>query len=560
MIHYLPRILLSLIVIPVVLGLAVSLLPAFGYLPALGGEQFTLQFWQQLAAVPGITRSATISLLAGIITPLIALLAVLLFLATASGRGFDRWVRRLISPVLAIPHAAAAFGLAFLIAPSGFLFRMLAPLTGWERAPDLLITNDNWGLAMMAGLVIKEIPFLLLMALAALPQIQAAERVAIARSLGYRPAIAWLKVIAPALYPLLRLPIFAVIAFASATVDVALILGPTLPPTLSVRLLEWFSDPDLSRRFLAAAAAILQLLISLSAIGLWILGEKIIGRFWQAWITGGDRSTGETLLQAVGRSAVPLAVLTVTLSLALLLVNSIAGLWSFPKMLPDDWTLRDWQDALAGLKRPLLNTLAIALLATVSALLLVVASLESEQQQRRRGQHNWWLLYVPLLLPQVVFLFGIVLLAESLGQQPGLLLVSLGHLLFVLPYLFISLSESYRRLDPRWVQLAASLGATQFRAWWQIRLPLLLAPMLTAAALGFAISISLYLPTQLLGAGRVVTITTEAVALASGGSASIIAVWAVMQALLPMLAFGVALLLPRIIWRQRRGMQDTLQS
>ncbi len=409
---------------------------------------------------------------------------------------------------------------------------------------------------MMLGLVIKEIPFLLLMALAALPQIQASERVAIARSLGYRPAIAWLKVVAPALYPLLRLPIFAVIAFASATVDVALILGPTLPPTLSVRLLEWFSDPDLSRRFLAAAAAVLQLLISLAAIALWITAEKLVGKIWQTWILGGNRTAGEVPLQLVGRTVVPLAVLTVSLSLVLLLVNSLAGLWSFPQLLPDDWTLRDWQDALAGLQLPLLNTLTIALLATVSALILVVASLESEQRQRNRGRHNWWLLYVPLLLPQVVFLFGIVLLAEALGQQPGLLLVTLGHLLFVLPYLFISLAESYRRLDPRWMQLAASLGASRLRAWWRIRLPLLLAPMLTAAALGFAISVSLYLPTQLLGAGRLMTVTTEAVALASGGSASIIAVWAVIQALLPMLAFGLALLLPRFIWRQRSGMQD----
>jgi putative thiamine transport system permease protein len=554
--QFIPRVLLSLIVVPVVLGLAVSLLPAFGYLPALGGEQFSLQFWRQLANVPGITRSASISLLAGLITPFIALSAVMLFLATATGGTFDRWVRRLISPVLAIPHAAAAFGLAFLIAPSGFLWRLLAPLVGWERAPDLLIVNDSWGLAMMLGLVIKEIPFLLLMALAALPQIQASERVAIARSLGYRPAIAWLKVVAPALYPLLRLPIFAVIAFASATVDVALILGPTLPPTLSVRLLEWFSDADLSRRFLAAAAAVLQLLISLAAIGLWIAAEKVVGKIWQTWILGGDRRTGEVLLQLVGRTVVPLAVLAVSLSLALLLVNSLAGLWPFPQLLPDDWTLRDWAEALAGLQQPLLNTLTIALLATVSALVLVVASLESEQRQRDRGRHNWWLLYVPLLLPQVVFLFGIVLLAEALGQQPGLLLVSLGHLLFVLPYLFISLAESYRRLDPRWMQLAASLGASRLRAWWRIRLPLLLAPMLTATALGFAISVSLYLPTQLLGAGRVVTVTTEAVALASGGSASIIAVWAVIQALLPMLAFGLALLLPRIIWRQRSGMQD----
>jgi putative thiamine transport system permease protein len=47
-------------------------------------------------------------------------------------------VRRLVAPLLSVPHAAAAVGLAFLIAPSGFLFRLISPdLTGWERPPDL---------------------------------------------------------------------------------------------------------------------------------------------------------------------------------------------------------------------------------------------------------------------------------------------------------------------------------------------------------------------------------------------------------------------------------------
>ena len=62
-----------------------------------------------------------------------------------------------------ILHAAAAFGLAFLIAPSGMISRLISPeLTGWTRPPDLLIVNDPAGIAMMAGLVMKEIPFLFL--------------------------------------------------------------------------------------------------------------------------------------------------------------------------------------------------------------------------------------------------------------------------------------------------------------------------------------------------------------------------------------------------------------
>lgn len=545
--------------LPITLGLLVSIAPAFGYLPAIGSHQLSLTYFRELFAVPGITRSMLLSLLAGLLTPVISLTLVLCFLASASGSRLDIWIRRLLSPILSVPHAAAAFGLAFLIAPSGFLMRLLAPITGWERAPDLLIVNDGWGLSMMAALVLKETPFLLLMALAALPQLQAPQRIRIARSLGYSPAVSWLKCVTPLLYPMLRLPLFAIIAFASSTVDVALILGPGLPPTLSVRLLEWYSDADLSHRLLAGAAAVVQLSISVFAIGIWIVGEKLVAKLYGLWLHSGARSSGETAIRGLGRGGLGLTVLIVSISLLLLAVNSVAGLWSYPDLLPNDWTLRDWRASLPGLRAPLLDTLQIAVLSTLLSIVLVVACLEAELRRPAR-QSTWWLLYVPLLLPQVVFLFGLVTLVESLGMQPGLTAVASGHLLFVLPYVYLSLSEAYRRLDPRWQRIAASLGASEFAVFWRIRLPLVLAPLLTAAALGLAISISLYLPTQLLGAGRISTITTEAVALASGGSASIIAVWAVVQALLPLFGFAIALFVPRLVWRDRQGMQETTRS
>jgi putative thiamine transport system permease protein len=101
-----------------------------------------------------------------------------------------------------------------------------------------------------------------------------------------------------------------------------------------------------------------------------------------------------------------------------------------------------------------------------------------------------------------------------------------------------------------------TLGASRNRVFWRVRLPLLLTPLLTAMAIGLAISVSQYLPTQLLGAGRVQTVTTEAVALASGGNRRVIGVWALVQALLPLLGFILAMAVPRLVWRQRRGMQD----
>lgn len=549
--------LIILLAVPILLGTLIAGLPAFGYFPPLGSTEFSLEAWRDLIEVPGITRSIVVSLTAGIITPLVALTLVFLYLASASGSRLDLWIRRLVSPLLSFPHAAAAFGLAFLIAPSGLISRALSPgLTGWERPPDLLVINDTWGISLMFGLIIKEVPFLLLMSLAALPQLQARQRIEVARTLGYRPTIAWLKTVAPSLYPLIRLPVIAVIVFASATVDVALILGPTLPPTLSVRVLAWFNDPDLNLRYLAAAGALLQLATSLLAILLWLALEKVCAFVWRSWMVSGNRVTGERSAFVIGRGAMPLILFIIAGSLLALLSNAFAGPWRYPSTLPSSFTVQHWTNSLQDLATPLLNTLLISVCATSFALLLVLATLESEQQSAKAKSAALWLLYLPLLVPQLVFLFGIIVLTEFAGWQANIGLVIFGHLLFVLPYVFLSLSETYRQLDPRWTQVASTLGASQFRSFWRIRLPLLLAPCLTAIAIGMAISISLYLPTQLLGAGRITTVTSEAIALTSGASRNLISVWAIVQLSLPMLGFMVALFVPKLVWRKRSGMQD----
>jgi putative thiamine transport system permease protein len=84
---------------------------------------------------------------------------------------------------------------------------------------------------------------------------------------------------------------------------------------------------------------------------------------------------------------------------------------------------------------------------------------------------------------------------------------------------------------------------------------MLARPVLTAAALGFAISVGLYLPTLLIGGGRWPTITTEAVSLASGGDPRLIGATGILQALLPFLGFAVAAVVPAAIFRHRRAMR-----
>ena len=84
---------------------------------------------------------------------------------------------------------------------------------------------------------------------------------------------------------------------------------------------------------------------------------------------------------------------------------------------------------------------------------------------------------------------------------------------------------------------------------------MLLRPVLTAAAVGMAVSVGQYLPTLLIGGGRVATLTTEAVALAAGGDRRAIGVYGLMQTAAALLPFAVALAVPALVWRNRRGLR-----
>lgn len=541
---------------PIAVGLLGAVLPAFGILPALGGDAPSLEPWRRLLGQPGIGRSVLLALGTGLASTLVALLLVFLFLAAASGTRWLAWMRRLTAPLLAVPHAATAVGVAFLLAPSGLLARLVSPwATGWQRPPDLLTVHDPWGLAMVAGLVVKEVPFLLLMCLAVLPSLDPERRLAIARSLGLRPVTAWLKAVAPALYPLVRLPVYAVIAYATSTVDVALILGPTNPPTLAVAVLRWFADPDLAMRFVASAGAVLQLGVTLGAMAIWRTGEAAVARLGRRWLAGGGRGAADRPAAGAGIAGMLLAALVMVAAVLGLALGSLAGPWRFPSLVPDAFTLSVWRQVSPGLAASLMTTLQLAVLATLLSTAVVLAVLE---QAARRGRSAGLqrLLYLPLLVPQLPFLFGLVVGVESVRLSPGFLLVLLGHTVFVLPYVLLVLAEAYRRFDPRWLMLARTLGASSTRSYWTVRLPIMFAPCLAALAVGLAVGVGQYLPTLLLGAGRVETVTTTAVALASGGDRRVVGAWALAQAVVPAAGFALALWVPRLVWRRRRALLE----
>ncbi len=489
---------------PVCAGLLGTVLPAFGYLPAAGLSTLSFEPVSALFDWPGLSAAMRLSITTGILATLLSLGIVTLTLAGWYGTAPFRVLERLLSPLLSVPHAATAFGLAFLIAPSGWLSRLASPLTGWERPPDLLIVQDPWGLTLTAGMVAKEVPFLLLMALAALGQADARRRMRVAQALGYGRVTGWLKTVFPPVYAQIRLPVYVVLAYSMSVVDVAMILGPSTPPPLSVQIVSWMSDPDLSQRLTAAAAALLQCALVLLALTLWRLAEYGVGRLGRLWIEKGNRGLSDPVLRPLGLGLGLLSAVAVLTSLISLGVWSFAGFWAFPDALPQSFDLRSWTRHLPGILSAGATTALIAMLATALALILVLGCLESEYRSGRSlTQRGLWLIYLPLLVPQTAFLPGLQTLLLSLGADRALWAVVLAHLVFVLPYVFLSLGDPWRAWDGRNGTVAAALGTSGWGVLWRVRLPMLLRPILTTAAVAFAVSVGQYLPTLLVGGGRV---------------------------------------------------------
>jgi putative thiamine transport system permease protein len=556
MLRLAPILTLFLFLAPIAAGLIGTVLPGFGYIPSLGLVAPSVQPWRDLASTPGIVDSVQLTVVSGLGATILAFGLATGFCAAAHSRPWMARLERLSAPLLATPHSAIAIGFAFLILPSGWIARVLSPeVTGWVRPPLLVTVRDPLGLSLIAGLLLKEIPYLILMIVGASAQVRVRDRVAAARSLGYGPAKAWLAVVFPQIYRQIRLPIFAVLAFSLSVVDVAFVLGPGTPATLAVQATRWFFDYDLSLYPRAAAAAVLQLIVVIVAIGLWLVLEAVADKAGRAWLRRGIRNDLAEGAAGLGAIIAMIGGAAAILAIVSMLIWSIAAEWRFPDAIPTALTFEPWSRLGSDIARPFWLTVVIGASTTLIALTLALLCLEDEERASRRPRANvLWLVYLPLLVPQIAFLFGAQVALVRMGLDGTLIAVIWAHLLFVLPYVFLSLANPFRELDPRYVRAAAALGIGPNLAFVRIKLPMLTKPILIATAVGFAVSVGQYLPTLFAGAGRISTLTTEAVTLSAGADRRVLGVYGALQAGLPLVLYLAALILPGVLFRHRKGL------
>ena len=260
-------------------GLLLALVQSLGYFPSAGENAFTLAHYRELLTDQEFRASLRLTFaLASVATIISAAAGLALALLLREIARRNRLLNVLLQVPLAVPHLAMAVVLINVIAPSGLIAR-LAYSVGLITAPAEFpaLISDRYGAGIIIAYVLKETPFIALMALAVLVRL-GDEYELVARTLG---ASAWQRlrhVTLPLVAPAVVSASLVVFAFVFGAFETPFILGRPYPAMLPVVAQRRFMSVDLSERPDAIAIAVLIALIVTLLVWLYMrLARVLVG-------------------------------------------------------------------------------------------------------------------------------------------------------------------------------------------------------------------------------------------------------------------------------------------
>jgi spermidine/putrescine transport system permease protein len=208
-------------------------------------------------------------------------------------------------------------------------------------------------------------------------------------------------------------------------------------------------------------------------------------------VSRGSKGTGEALRDFPTFGLVSGLVFTF-LYLPLLFVvgysfndNRIVTVWK-------GFTFHWYADVLANhdIQRALMNSLRVAVIATVVSVILATGLAIGLLTLWRRGRtFAWALIGAPLIIPEIVFAIGTLALFVQVKVPLGVNAITLAHIAFCIPFALLPIRARLRGVDLAVYEAAADLGANEWTIFRRITLPLLMPGVVAGALLAFIISL-----------------------------------------------------------------------
>ncbi len=196
---------------------------------------------------------------------------------------------------------------------------------------------------------------------------------------------------------------------------------------------------------------------------------------------------------------------------AVLVVMSASGTWSFPQLLPETFSSRSVRfvlDQASSILRSLGVSLLYSLGAVVLSFVLSVLPASVLARDTFRGKSIVEaLLLAPVLLPSITFALGLHFFFIKFGLADSLAGVILILTLFSYPYMLRALITGFLSIPEDLETASLNLGASRLGTLVRVVIPLLLPSLIAGGSIVFLASFSNYFLVFLIGTGDVPSYT-----------------------------------------------------
>ena len=257
-------------------GVFLAVVQSTGFFAPIGEHAFTLTHYSAML----LNREFQLSLFLTI-----TVAAISTVLSAAAGVGLALSVRRLagrwpllnalVQVPIAVPHIVMAVLLLNVISQSGLVAR-IAYAAGLLATPNEfpVLVNDRYSIGIVAAYVLKESPFIAVVALAMLARI-GGEYEALAATLGASRWQRFRHVTFPMLAPAVVSSSVIVFAFIFGAFEVPFLLGRPYPSMLGVVAQRRFTSIDLTERPDAIALSVLMAIITAASVWAYLKFTRV---------------------------------------------------------------------------------------------------------------------------------------------------------------------------------------------------------------------------------------------------------------------------------------------
>ncbi|HTV38487.1 MAG TPA: ABC transporter permease subunit [Xanthobacteraceae bacterium] len=237
-------------------------------------------------------------------------------------------------------------------------------------------------------------------------------------------------------------------------------------------------------------------------------------------------------------------VLFITLPLVMILLEAFGADWFGVQMLPAQWTLKwfTWAAQTVDLTGVLLNTVEIALLATVFTLVIAIpAAWAIARYGLPLKSVLIGAILFPRMIPEITFALGVARIFYAIHLTNTAVGIALAHVILAAPFAVVVLVSTFEGMDARLLEAGAVLGCGPLSLFRRVTLPLALPGIVAAALFSFLASYNDFVLTLMVYGADTVTLPVQTYLSLGNGYLSVAAAISTIL-LLPSLLFLLGML------------------